>query len=104
MQFKQKAPFTFNKSVWGPLKQIVAEYFVDDYMYMGSLVLETVGEVHQYKHVSTRRSFLISDDGECYRWSASQGGHWYEIIPKSIAFDIVFEPSLVNPFNQKGGK
>ena len=93
MEFKQKVPFTFTEPKWGPLKQIIVEENLVDYMYMGSLVLETVGEVHQYKHKDMRRSFLISDDGECYRQidNSFRDGVTCELITKNMAFDIVFK-------------
>jgi hypothetical protein len=73
---------------WEPLYGLVGVDLADWFMWMCEIELADRSRVHAYKHIATRCSFHIAEDGRVFAYT--RGCRYTEIHPRH-AIDAVFD-------------
>ena len=58
-----------NEPAWLPLKKMIPEELLDDWMYMGMQGVD----IYLYKHRDTRKYLNIDTKGQCWMYNANLG-------------------------------
>jgi hypothetical protein len=77
-----------DRPYWQPLLDLVGEFLIGDFMWMGQIELEGGIVIHAYKHSATRRYLRLHEDGG--RAFVATGAVQYREIPPRAAIDDVF--------------
>lgn len=72
---------------WDPLLELLAQYLVDDFMWMHEVELKNGTRLHAYKHRETRRYIHLSPDGRAFTFC--EDDHYREEKDPRWLLDLV---------------
>jgi hypothetical protein len=74
---------------WGPLRDVVGEQVMGDFMWMYEVMLTDGTALQVYKHIDTRRSVHLASDGTVFVFEPPDR---YRRFPAADVFAEVFAP------------